>query len=159
MEDCRTMKIRIAEIAEKRGFMNAFALQKGLNCSPTMASRLWKGNFKQIGISTLNKLCDLLDCETSDLISFQSGKPKTPGVIPGAERAEKIIKPIIEPLDGGDYTLTFAEAVEQLGKKDSSVRRYLKKGRLRGEKIDREWQIWASDLLEFQNSDWFRNLK
>ncbi len=63
------IKIKISDIAKRNGLENAYALQNALKCSPTMASRLWKGNFKQIGISTLSKLCDLFECDTSELLS------------------------------------------------------------------------------------------
>jgi DNA-binding XRE family transcriptional regulator len=56
-------------------------------------------------------------------------------------------------------TLTFADVVQRLGKSDSSVRRYLQKGRLKGEQIKGEWKILSSDLLEFENSEFYRNLK
>lgn len=66
------IKIKVADIAKKNGIKNAYALQNALKCSPTMASRLWKGNFKQIGIETIDALCELLTCEPSDLLVFRS---------------------------------------------------------------------------------------
>ena len=73
-------KIRIAELATKHGLKHAFDLQKALNISPTMASRLWKGNFKQIGVETIEKLCELFDCSPNDLFGYDvapvAPKPK-----------------------------------------------------------------------------------
>ncbi len=64
------LKIKIAELAGQHGFKNAYALQNALKCSPTMASRLWKGNFAQIGIETIEKLCELFKCSPNDLFGF-----------------------------------------------------------------------------------------
>jgi excisionase family DNA binding protein len=64
------VKIRIAELAGQHGFKNAYALQNALKCSPTMASRLWKGNFAQIGIETIEKLCELFKCSPNDLFGY-----------------------------------------------------------------------------------------
>jgi DNA-binding Xre family transcriptional regulator len=63
-------KIRIAELARQHNFKNAYALQNALKCSPTMASRLWSGEFKQIGIETMEKLCDLFKCSYNDLFGY-----------------------------------------------------------------------------------------
>ena len=64
------LKIKIAEVAGKHGFKSAYALQKALDCSPTMASRLWKGNFKQIGIETIESLCELFQCSPNDFLEY-----------------------------------------------------------------------------------------
>jgi excisionase family DNA binding protein len=64
------LKIKIAELAGQHGFKNAYALQNALKCSPTMASRLWKGNFAQIGIETIEKLCELFKCSPNDLFGY-----------------------------------------------------------------------------------------
>ncbi len=75
------LKSKIAEIAGKRGFKNAYALQKALDISPTMAARLWSGEFKQIGLETLEKLGELLKCSPNDLLGYdvapvKADKPK-----------------------------------------------------------------------------------
>jgi DNA-binding Xre family transcriptional regulator/predicted XRE-type DNA-binding protein len=64
------MKIKIAELAGKHGLKSAYALQKALDISPTMASRLWKGEFDKIGINTLEKLCDYFQCQPNDLLEY-----------------------------------------------------------------------------------------
>jgi DNA-binding Xre family transcriptional regulator len=64
------MKIKIAEVAGKHGLKSAYALQKALNISPTMASRLWKGEFDKIGIGTLEKLCDYFYCQPNDFLEY-----------------------------------------------------------------------------------------
>ncbi len=64
------MKVKIAETAEKYGVKSAYALQKALNISPTIAARLWKGEFDKIGINTLEKLCERFQCQTNDLLEY-----------------------------------------------------------------------------------------
>jgi DNA-binding Xre family transcriptional regulator len=65
------IKIKLQEKARTQGLTTAYTLQKALNCSPTMASRLWNGRFKQIGIETIGSLCDLFDCQPNDLFENQ----------------------------------------------------------------------------------------
>jgi DNA-binding transcriptional regulator YiaG len=52
--------------------------------------------------------------------------------------------------------LTFADVVLRLGKSESSVRRYLKEERLKGEKLHGEWKILQNDFAEFENSAWYK---
>ncbi len=61
------IKINIREIAEKKGIKTAYQLQKKAKLSPSNASRLFNNNIVQISVDTLAKLCDVLDCEPSDL--------------------------------------------------------------------------------------------
>ncbi len=65
------IKMKLQETARKHGLTTAYTLQKALNCSPTMASRLWNEKFKQIGIETIGSLCDLFDCQPNDLFENQ----------------------------------------------------------------------------------------
>jgi DNA-binding Xre family transcriptional regulator len=66
----RMITKHIKEVAEKRGIKNAHGLQKALKVSPTAAAKLWKGDFEMIGIGTLDKLCRVLRCKTSDLLKY-----------------------------------------------------------------------------------------
>jgi len=115
------IKIRIAEIAEKRGLRNAFALQTALKCSPTMASKLWKGSFKQIAVETINRLCDLLDCKPSDFIVYDSDKPKTEKPVKRSEMSETAVSE-------GD--LTTMQVAERLGLSRKRVNDYIISGEL-----------------------------
>lgn len=67
----------IRELAEKRGIKNANALQQvaGLS-SPTVAAKLWKGDFEMIGLATLDKLCAALRCKVGDLLVYHSDAVK-----------------------------------------------------------------------------------
>jgi DNA-binding Xre family transcriptional regulator len=64
------IKIKIAELAKKHYVTSAYQLQNFLGISPSIASRLWKGNFDKIGISTINKLCNRLNCQPSDFLEY-----------------------------------------------------------------------------------------
>ena len=133
--------IKIADIAQTKGLTNAYALQKALNISPTMASRLWKGTFKQIATGTIDRLCDLLDCEPSDLIVYSSDKPKAekPVRVPQAIRAVRT-----------DGMLTTQQVAEQLGLKRRTIIDYIASGQLRATKGKQGHNfISESDFEEF----------
>ncbi len=99
---------------------NAYALQQALKCSPTMSSRLWKGDFKQIGISTLSSLCNLFNCETSDLLSVRvkTEKPVKEGEAVKAKASDSNL-------------LTTIEAAERLGLSRKRVNDYINIGRVK----------------------------
>ena len=64
----------IKEMAEKRGIRNAYGLQRAINISPTVASKLWNGNFEMIGLGTLDKLCKLLKCQPGKLLTYKDNE-------------------------------------------------------------------------------------
>lgn len=61
---------RIQEMALKRGIRNAHGLQKAIDVSPTVATKLWSGNFEMIGLGTLNKLCRVLKCQPDKILRY-----------------------------------------------------------------------------------------
>lgn len=73
---CAMIEIRIRQMAERRGLSNAYQLRKALEnlsgdpISPTLTSRLWKGDFANIGIKTLDRLCQVLKCQPDKLFKF-----------------------------------------------------------------------------------------
>jgi putative transcriptional regulator len=66
----------IRKVAEGRGIENANQLKDALNISPTLASRLWRGEFSQIGLVTLDRLCRELKCKPGQLFEYVSGRAK-----------------------------------------------------------------------------------
>lgn len=70
------IKSYIQDIAIKRGIENANQLKDALECSPTVAARLWRGDFKKLGMDTLDRLCDLLSCDVGALLRHEAGQPK-----------------------------------------------------------------------------------
>jgi len=66
----------IRKTAEKRGIENANQLKDALDISPTLASRLWRGEFAQIGMVTLDRLCRELKCQPGQLLQYVTGQSK-----------------------------------------------------------------------------------
>ena len=62
--------VTIKERAKKCGIENAYQLQKAMDISPTIAARLWRGDFEKLGMNTLNKLCDVLACQPNALFKY-----------------------------------------------------------------------------------------
>ena len=65
------IKPMIQQVARKKGIKNAFGLQKALGISPTVATKLWEGDFSMIGLNTLDKLCGCLDCYVGELLKYE----------------------------------------------------------------------------------------
>lgn len=61
-------RTRVREMAVKRGIKTAYQLQKAANLHPSMAARLYKDNAKGASWSTLDLVCDALDCDISDIL-------------------------------------------------------------------------------------------
>lgn len=63
--------VTIKERAEKCGITTAYQLQKALEVSPTLAARLWRGDFKMIGVhDTIDNLCRVLKCQPDKLLKY-----------------------------------------------------------------------------------------
>jgi len=164
------IKIEIAKVAEWRGFKNACALQKALKCSPTMASKLWKGTFEQIRMSTLSRLCDLLRCEVSDLLIYSSDKGEDKGEIEKAVGQPRMPKPvevkleragrIVESFDGDKYTLATKDVASQLGLNPRTVREKAKRGELHGKQgRQNQWFFRQMDVDDYVVTGSESNLK
>ncbi len=137
------IKFKIGEIAKRRGLTTAFALQKALNCSPTMASRLFKGGFRQISIETIDRLCDLFDCLPSNLYEYKpnnSKAVKSSVSVPNPQNVE----------EGMLDRLTTNEVAERLNLSRRRVNDYLNKGLLPAEKIKGQNYISEADFVEFE---------
>lgn len=64
------IKTHVREMAEKKGITTAYQLQKALEISPSVAARLWRDDFEFISRISLDRLCRLLKCPVSKLISY-----------------------------------------------------------------------------------------
>jgi excisionase family DNA binding protein len=178
------IKMKLQETARKNGLTTAYTLQKALNCSPTMASRLWNEKFKQIGIETIGSLCDLFNCQPNDLFENQKAQSSNTQFdnsqtsntqisntqssvsVPSASKPQSVQpeaeKPASQPgtpqITGTESdSMTVGEVISYLGKSESSVLRYIKKYGLRAEKIGQSWKILRKDVLEFEKSDFYIN--
>ncbi len=71
------IEIRVRAIAESRGIRNAHALAALLQVSPSVAARLWSGDFRRVDVATLDRLCAQLRVQPGSLFRFsRSGKPE-----------------------------------------------------------------------------------
>lgn len=70
----RMITVMIRERAEKYGITTAYQLQKAMEISPTIAARLWRGNFDKIGMVTLDRLCRVLECQPDKLFRYVAEK-------------------------------------------------------------------------------------
>lgn len=68
--------VKIKEMAQKRGMMTAYQLQKATGAQPNLAAKWYRNDLKSIGIETLNLLCNVLKCKPSDLLEFEPDKQK-----------------------------------------------------------------------------------
>ena len=73
------VKLQIKQTAKRNGITNAYQLQKAMQIQPAMAARLWKGSMKMIALSTLDALCESLDCELNELMVRVGRKKKRRG--------------------------------------------------------------------------------
>ncbi len=161
------IKIKLQETARTHGLTTAYTLQKALNCSPTMASRLWNERFKQIGIETISSLCDLFDCQPNDL--FENQKSQSSNIQPSSNiqssniqsssntqsnnaAIEKPVKArtISKAVEG---MLSTVEVAERLRVSRKSVNDYIISRKLKATKGKQNHNfVSEADLLEFINN-------
>lgn len=66
--------IDIQQAAKKAGVTTAYQFQKISGFAPAMASRIFKSEWTRIDVSTLNTICNALDCTPNDILSFTRDK-------------------------------------------------------------------------------------
>jgi DNA-binding Xre family transcriptional regulator len=142
------IEIKIAEKAKAAGLDTAFALQKALNISPTIASRLWKGKFNKIGVGTMNKLCTFFKCQLNELFFF-TGEIVTQS---GNNPIMQLSKSKSKLIEGNDVAgmLSLLQVAERLGLSRKRVNDYVNAGELKATKNRRGHNYVAeSDLRAF----------
>jgi excisionase family DNA binding protein len=141
------IEIKIAEKAKSRGLETAFSLQKALNISPTIASRLWKGNFNKIGVGTMDKLCTFFKCQPNDLFFFTGETVTQFGNKPVTQLSKNDVTALSNT---GEKMFTTAEIAERLGINERTVRDNYKNGKLRRTKIGTKNFVSESDFEAFR---------
>jgi DNA-binding Xre family transcriptional regulator len=63
--------VRIKEVAQERGLMTAYQLQKATGAQPSLAAKWYRNDLKSIAIDTLDTLCRTLDCTPNDLLRYE----------------------------------------------------------------------------------------
>jgi DNA-binding Xre family transcriptional regulator len=71
------LEVRIREVAEGKGITTAYKLQKALDVAPSVAAKLFNGEFSQISLETLDKLCTVLDVDAGELFVRADAKKKS----------------------------------------------------------------------------------
>lgn len=61
-------------MADRKISVKDLAAQIGL--APINVSRIRTGNIKAIRLSTLERLCDALDCQPNDILEFKRDEPQ-----------------------------------------------------------------------------------
>jgi excisionase family DNA binding protein len=160
------IKIKLQETARTRGLTTAYTLQKALNCSPTKASRLWNGRFKQIGIETIGSLCDLFDCQPNDLFENQKSQLSNTQSSSNTQldntQSNNVAteKPVTARTNSKstEGMLSTVEAAKRLGVSRKSVNDYIVRGKLKATKGKGNHNlVSAADYLEFET--WYRQSK
>jgi DNA-binding Xre family transcriptional regulator len=155
------IRLKLNEMLEKRG-LTAYALHVKsrkdgkFRLHQSVISKIRHNKSKALQIEILDLLCELLECQPSNLIVYESAT-QIAFTTRNVERATQNVEHT-QSVNATQNVVSFNDAVSRLDKADSSVRRYLSSGRLKGEKVNGNWQILESDLIEFQNSEWFQNL-
>jgi putative transcriptional regulator len=77
-------------LARRKMRLNTLAEKVGI--TPQNLSVLKTGRAKAIRFSTLEALCDALDCQPADILSFERGQPVSsdPAAVPPIAEAEDI---------------------------------------------------------------------
>ncbi len=69
------VKLDVQRIAIKCGITNAYQLQKALDAYPSEAAKIWNSQVKQVSLTMLGRLCEVLKCQPGDLLTVvQEGK-------------------------------------------------------------------------------------
>jgi DNA-binding Xre family transcriptional regulator len=71
------VELQIKEVAQKKGIKTAYQLQIAMNIPPTTASRLWKAKMGKIALTTIDALCEALECDPCDLFVRTPNKKKS----------------------------------------------------------------------------------
>ncbi len=64
--------VRIKEVAQEKGFMTAYQLQKATGAQPSLAAKWYRNDLKSIAMDTLDTLCRVLECTPNDLLRYES---------------------------------------------------------------------------------------
>ena len=67
---------QIRAVAESRGLTSSYQLQHAIDVAPTVALRLWRNEVTRFSLETLNKLCEVLECQPGDLLVYESESPQ-----------------------------------------------------------------------------------
>lgn len=70
------VELKIREVAEGKGISNPFALSQSTGLAYATCHNIWNGQPIMIGLDTLDRLCEALECEPGDLLVRTPSKAK-----------------------------------------------------------------------------------
>jgi putative transcriptional regulator len=168
------IRLKLNEMLENRG-MSAYALhiKSDKKLHQSVISKIKNNDSKALQLDTLSMLCKLLDCQPADLIVYESGDTTQSAsttqdvarATQSAKHTQNVNTTQLNNASDNDNVMSFHDTLVELerigkSKSDSSLRRYLKSGKLKGELITGNlWQIKKPDFENFINSNFFKNLK
>lgn len=65
-----TIRLKVRELAEKRGIATPFALARETGLNYAICHRLWRGDGKQVALETIARLCDGLKVKPAQLLEY-----------------------------------------------------------------------------------------
>jgi DNA-binding XRE family transcriptional regulator len=132
---------------------------------------LLKDQRSQLGLTQI-ELAKQLEVSNNTVARWENGRLPISRIVELAMQRlvsnhhviDKIRTTVSQSESDNENLLTFADAfseLERIGKpkSNSSLRRYLKSKKLKGELVGGEWKIKKSDFENFINSDFFKSLK
>jgi excisionase family DNA binding protein len=140
------IKVNIKEIAENKGIMSGYQLQKAMNIQPAQAYKWFNNDLKMIDVASLDKLCEFFGCVPSDLLVYKSNKVRKEKPVKSPVNAEK---ETIKDESKGDL-LSTAEVAKRLGLSERTVRDNYTSGRLPFTKIGTKNFVSESDFQTFK---------
>lgn len=66
-----TLRLTIQEAAKAKNVENPFALSRAAGIGYAICHRLWNGKQTRIDLSTFARLCDSLNCQPADLLTYE----------------------------------------------------------------------------------------
>jgi putative transcriptional regulator len=72
----KNIHLNLRKLAKAAGIKNAHQLVKATGFSVSTAYALWTEKAQGIEFATLDKLCQVLNCQPGDLLSQRNGKVK-----------------------------------------------------------------------------------
>jgi putative transcriptional regulator len=130
----------------------AYELHKKTGLHQSVISKLKRNEAKMIALDVLDKICDALCCEPSDLIDYQPNNPKEekPAGTPETLKKPVAARTISKSAEG---MLSTVEAAARLNVSRKSVNDYILKGKLKATKGKGNHNLVSeADLQEFINN-------
>jgi DNA-binding Xre family transcriptional regulator len=71
-----TVTLRVPEAARKAAIENPYSLSRATGLGYAICYRLWHGNQSRIDLTTIARLCDALNCQPGELMTYNKAAGK-----------------------------------------------------------------------------------